>query len=221
MSDFVTVPELQFFTYKVVSENIEHECLLPVPFDRLRALLLCDTKTVGGLFLVQLGLLLAKIVSRVLSLSKHLLDESIARVQSLSKRSLDGTNKLMNKSCMYILECSDGSYYTGSTRNIEQRFAQHQSGKGSKYTSTRLPVELVCVEEYERIDEAYAREIQVQGWSRKKKEALINSEYEKLPELSRNYASTGSAQVLVATGSAQGIRQAQYRAFDKKLKDKK
>ena len=48
MSDFAIVPELQFFTYKVVSENIEHEYLLPVPFDRLRALLLCDTKTVGG-----------------------------------------------------------------------------------------------------------------------------------------------------------------------------
>ena len=95
---------------------------------------------------------------------------------------------------MYILKCSDNSYYTGSTRNIETRLYQHETGKGSKYTSTRLPIELVCLEEYERIDEAYAREKQVQGWSRKKKEALMNNKYDKLPELSRN-ASTSSAQV--------------------------
>ncbi len=87
----------------------------------------------------------------------------------------------------YILKCSDGSYYTGSTKNIEQRLDQHQTGKGSKYTSIRLPVELVCLEEYERIDEAYAREKQVQGWNRKKKEALMKGEYDKLPELARNY----------------------------------
>lgn len=88
---------------------------------------------------------------------------------------------------VYILKCSDGSYYTGSTKNIEQRLDQHQTGKGSKYTSIRLPVELVCLEEYERIDEAYAREKQVQGWNRKKKEALMKGEYDKLPELARNY----------------------------------
>ena len=71
---------------------------------------------------------------------------------------------------LYILKCADGSYYTGSTRNIDVRLDQHHLGKGTKYSSTRLPVELVCLEEYDRIDEAYAREKQVQGWSRKKKE---------------------------------------------------
>ncbi|HFD33062.1 MAG TPA: GIY-YIG nuclease family protein [Gammaproteobacteria bacterium] len=94
----------------------------------------------------------------------------------------------MPTSYMYILKCADNSYYTGSTRNIEKRLQQHETGKGSKYTSTRLPIELVCLEEYERIDEAYAREKQVQGWSRKKKEALMNNEYDKLPELSKNYS---------------------------------
>jgi len=64
---------------------------------------------------------------------------------------------------MYILECSDGSYYTGSTQNIELRLAQHQSGEGAKYTRTRLPVKLVFVEGFSRIDEAYFREKQVQG----------------------------------------------------------
>lgn len=88
---------------------------------------------------------------------------------------------------LYILKCADDSYYTGSTRSIDARLDQHHTGKGSKYTSTRLPVELVCLEEYERIDEAYAREKQVQGWSRKKKEALIKNEYNKLPEFSKNH----------------------------------
>jgi putative endonuclease len=89
---------------------------------------------------------------------------------------------------LYILKCADNSYYTGSTRNIETRLYQHETDKGAKYTSTRLPIELVCLEEYERIDEAYAREKQVQGWNRKKKEALIKSEYDKLPALSKNYS---------------------------------
>ncbi|WP_087868570.1 GIY-YIG nuclease family protein [Bathymodiolus platifrons methanotrophic gill symbiont] len=71
---------------------------------------------------------------------------------------------------MYILECSDGSYYAGSTQNIELRLAQHRSGQGAKHTRTRLPVKLVFLEEFSRIDEAYFREKQVQGWSRKKKE---------------------------------------------------
>ncbi len=84
---------------------------------------------------------------------------------------------------MYILKCSDGSYYTGSTRNIEQRFYQHQVGKGGVYTQARLPVELVYLEEYLRVDEAFYREKQVQGWSRKKKEALMESNWQGLHEL--------------------------------------
>ena len=86
---------------------------------------------------------------------------------------------------MYILECGDGSYYVGSTRNLNQRISQHQSGKGAKYTSGRLPVELVYCEEYERVDEAYYREKQVQGWRREKREALINGAPELLPTLAK------------------------------------
>ena len=88
-------------------------------------------------------------------------------------------------SYMYILECADGSYYTGSTKNLERRFAQHQNGEGAKHTKKRLPVKLVYFEEFQRIDEAFYREKQVQKWSRKKKEALINRQFEKLPELSK------------------------------------
>lgn len=88
---------------------------------------------------------------------------------------------------MYILLCADGSYYTGSTNNLELRFQQHTNGEGANHTRKRLPVELVYYEEFQRIDEAFYREKQVQGWSRKKKEALIKNRPEDLPLLSKNY----------------------------------
>ena len=86
---------------------------------------------------------------------------------------------------MYILKCNDDSYYTGSTNNLELRILEHQNGIGANYTKSRLPVELVYYEEYSRIKDAFQREKQVQGWSRKKKEALINGEYEFLPQLAK------------------------------------
>jgi putative endonuclease len=88
---------------------------------------------------------------------------------------------------MYILECADGSYYTGSTTNLELRLAQHQAGEGANHTKKRLPVKLVYYEFFQRIQDAFYREKQVQGWSRKKKEALIRGKPELLKELARNY----------------------------------
>ncbi len=76
---------------------------------------------------------------------------------------------------MYILLCADNSYYTGSTRNLERRLGQHQSGKGANHTRKYGPVELIYYEEFTRIDSAFYREKQIQGWSRRKKEALINN----------------------------------------------
>lgn len=90
------------------------------------------------------------------------------------------------KGYMYILVCADGSYYTGSTTNLDLRLQQHQSGEGANHTQKRLPVELVYYEEFDRIDEAFYREKQIQGWSRKKKEALINNKVHELPILSKN-----------------------------------
>ena len=87
------------------------------------------------------------------------------------------------KGYMYILECCDGSYYTGSTNNLDLRLRQHQNGEGANHTKKRLPVKLVYYEEYERVQDAFYREKQVQGWNRKKKEALINGTPELLPEL--------------------------------------
>lgn len=87
----------------------------------------------------------------------------------------------------YILLCADGSYYTGSTRFIERRLKQHQSGQGANHTRKYGPVELVYVEEHTRIDHAFYREKQIQRWSRAKKEALIRGERNKLPELAMAY----------------------------------
>lgn len=86
---------------------------------------------------------------------------------------------------VYILECSDGSYYTGSTKDLKRRIAQHQMGKGANHTRKRLPVKLLYYEEYNRIDEAFHREKQIQGWSRKKKEALINGRVDLLHSLAK------------------------------------
>ncbi len=95
------------------------------------------------------------------------------------------------KGYMYILECSDGSYYIGSTIDLEKRFAQHEAGEGANHTRKHLPVKLVYFEEFIRIDQAFYREKQVQGWSRRKKEALINGEFGQLTKLSKNYTQFG------------------------------
>ncbi len=86
---------------------------------------------------------------------------------------------------MYILRCSDGSYYVGSTRNLESRMLQHAVGEGSGYTSRRMPVELVYAHECLNVGDAYALEKRVQGWSRAKREALIRGDVKALPGLSR------------------------------------
>ena len=91
------------------------------------------------------------------------------------------------KAYMYILLCADGSYYVGSTTDLDERVLAHQLLQGSNYTRKHLPVKLVYYEEYDRIEDAFHREKQVQRWSRKKKEALINRQFDKLCELSRNY----------------------------------
>ena len=74
---------------------------------------------------------------------------------------------------VYILECADGTLYTGSTPDIPQRLAKHQSGKAAKYTRGRLPVKLVYQEECADKSAALKREIAIQKLSRKAKERLI------------------------------------------------
>ena len=85
---------------------------------------------------------------------------------------------------MYILECAGGQFYTGSTLDLDRRLEEHQSGEGANFTRKHLPVRLVYFEEFDRIDEAYYREKQVQGWGRQKKRALIKEQTNLLNELS-------------------------------------
>jgi len=75
---------------------------------------------------------------------------------------------------VYILECADKSYYVGITPNLERRLNEHNTGRGGFWTELRRPVELKYSEMLKTRTEAEAREIQLKGWSRIKKEALIN-----------------------------------------------
>jgi putative endonuclease len=106
---------------------------------------------------------------------------------------------------VYILKCSDGSYYTGSTLNLELRLWEHNKGDegvGANYTRKRRPVKLVFAEEYERVEDAYEREKQIQGWSRAKKLALTEGRFDDLSALSRGRGPSTSS----GSGIAKGAR---------------
>ncbi len=93
----------------------------------------------------------------------------------------------MSGAFIYILRCSDGSYYTGITRRgVEERVSEHAQGliEGC-YTADRLPITLAFSEYYERIDEAVAAERRIKGWSRAKKEAYMRGDFEQLSALAR------------------------------------
>jgi putative endonuclease len=90
---------------------------------------------------------------------------------------------------LYILRCSDGSYYVGTTRNnLETRIAEHEAAAFDGYTARRRPVVLVFQQYFERIEDAVSAERQVKGWRREKKEALILGDLAALPALSRRAA---------------------------------
>ena len=76
----------------------------------------------------------------------------------------------------YILQCSDGTLYTGWTNNLEKRLEQHNAGKGAKYTRGRGPVKLLYQEAHETKQEAMQREAWIKKLTRKEKEALINGQ---------------------------------------------
>jgi predicted GIY-YIG superfamily endonuclease len=86
---------------------------------------------------------------------------------------------------VYMLRCSDGSYYIGHTDNLEARVVAHHQGIIPGYTFGRRPVELVWSEMLHTRDEAFALERQIKGWSRRKKEALIRGDWAALPVLAR------------------------------------
>jgi putative endonuclease len=81
---------------------------------------------------------------------------------------------------LYILECCDGTFYTGSIKDLEKRIKEHQNGQRANYTKDRLPVKLIYTEEYRRVVDAFLREKQIQNWSHDKKRALIEKKYSEL-----------------------------------------
>ncbi|MEL7487115.1 MAG: GIY-YIG nuclease family protein [Pseudomonadota bacterium] len=94
----------------------------------------------------------------------------------------------MRTAFVYILKCSDGSYYVGSHRrtDVADRVGDHQHGKHrGAYTFTRRPVTLVWSDWFSRFDDAVAFERRVKGWSRKKKEALIKGDFDALQALAK------------------------------------
>jgi putative endonuclease len=86
---------------------------------------------------------------------------------------------------VYILECADGSYYTGSTDDINKRLWQHQEGvEASSYTYSRRPVRLVwTLEETQHYYDTLRWERQVKGWSRAKKQSLIRGDFDPIHEI--------------------------------------
>ena len=93
---------------------------------------------------------------------------------------------IMKLSYIYILKCADDSYYTGITSNLNGRLLEHISGvHKDSYTYSRRPLTLVYYAEFSDINLAILTEKQIKKWSRAKKEALINDEFEKLPNLAK------------------------------------
>ena len=91
----------------------------------------------------------------------------------------------MKTGWIYILRCFDDTYYSGSTSNLVQRINEHIFHKYSGYTSALLPIELVYSQEFSDINDAIKAERQIKGWNRKKKEALINGDFDLLHELAK------------------------------------
>jgi predicted GIY-YIG superfamily endonuclease len=85
---------------------------------------------------------------------------------------------------LYILKCVNGAYYIGHTDNIEKRLSEHYLGSiNNCYTKTRRPLELVFVQDFSTRDAVFHAERQVKGWSRKKKEAFMQGDWNKIKEL--------------------------------------
>ena len=87
---------------------------------------------------------------------------------------------------VYVLRCSDGSYYTGHTDNLERRMGQYQVGECEGYIATRRPVELIWSQETATREEALSAERQIKGWSRKKKEAMISGDWAEVSRLAKS-----------------------------------
>ena len=88
---------------------------------------------------------------------------------------------------LYLLECADGSYYTGSTNDLNMRLQQHCDGIAANHTKKRVPVNWSILKNTRDQIMHFLSKKPIQGWRREKKEALIKGEIEKLPELAMAY----------------------------------
>ena len=86
---------------------------------------------------------------------------------------------------VYMLRCCDGSYYVGHTDDLEKRVAEHVDGTLGGYTATRRPVQLVFSCDFSTREQALERELQLKGWSRAKKEALIREDWDTIRRLAK------------------------------------
>lgn len=84
-----------------------------------------------------------------------------------------------HKAYMYVVECCDGTYYTGYTTDVKKRIAVHNSGKGAKYTRARLPVKLIYVEGFNSKEEAMSAEALLKRKKRPQKERFLSDNQEK------------------------------------------
>lgn len=117
------------------------------------------------------------------------------------------------------MKCSDNTYYTGVTNDVFLRENQHNQGLDAKsYTFKRRPVMLVWYQDFENPKEAIDKEKQLKGWSRKKKEALINGDLELLPKLSRNSLRRAQTDGKRNSNLSSSLRRAQTDSFDGILK---
>ena len=108
----------------------------------------------------------------------------------------------MGGASIYILLCSDGSYYTGITRrSVEERVSEHAQGLMPGYTLTRRPIELVFSEHYKRTVDAIAAERRIKGWSRAKKEAYVRGDFSALVSLAKR-AERSACEFGCTTGAA-------------------
>ena len=105
---------------------------------------------------------------------------------------------------VYILRCSDGSYYTGHTDNLDVRMSQHSDGVASRYTSKRRPLELLWATDCQTREEAFELERQLHGWSRAKKEALMRGDFDALPALAKGRANSPEFTLRQAQGERKG-----------------
>jgi predicted GIY-YIG superfamily endonuclease len=91
---------------------------------------------------------------------------------------------------VYMLRCSNGSFYVGHTDDLEKRMAEHDAGVGCDHTRRLRPVTLLYVCEFPTREEALASERQLKGWSRAKKQALVEGDWDRIVALARRRSVT-------------------------------